>query len=186
MPWLALKLFAGGALKNVWTFLCHRSVWQLAFGAALLLSAIEHFQLVTARHDAARWQKQFTAEHDGRIADRKAYTKAQSDAHAQNVADVQRVEAKQKEITNETVSTLNARLERIRGELRATPSAPSGLTDKPQVSEDGTTPCRAFDPSWLCVSPADRLRAAENEERHDQLIDWVERQSAIDPNKPVQ
>jgi hypothetical protein len=34
----------------------------------------------------------------------------------------------------------------------------------------------------MCLSPADRLRAAENEERHDELIDWVEQQSKVDPN----
>jgi hypothetical protein len=35
----------------------------------------------------------------------------------------------------------------------------------------------------VCLSPADRLLAAQNEERHDQLIDWVIQQSKVDPNK---
>jgi hypothetical protein len=41
MSWLALKLFFGGALKSVAAWLSHRSFWQLAFGAALILAGIQ-------------------------------------------------------------------------------------------------------------------------------------------------
>jgi hypothetical protein len=117
-----------------------------------------------------------------RAADRAAYLQAQKDAAAKNQADIQRTEQRQKEISDARVSDLNARLERIARELRDNPAA-KGSAGSAKLPETGATPCRAFDPAWLCLSPDDRLRAAQNEERHDQLITWEEQQMKVDPNK---
>lgn len=184
---LAFALSALGVGKNlstiVYRWLCHRSFWQLVSIGLLCIILVQHFTLVTVRHERDSWQKQYAAEHEARAADRRAYVKAQAEAAVKNQADIQRTEQRQKEISDARVSDLNARLERIARELRDNPSA-KGSAGRAPISETGTAPCRAVDPAWLCLSPADRLLAAQNEERHDQLITWVIDQSKVDPNKP--
>jgi hypothetical protein len=129
-----------------------------------------------------RWHKQYESEHIGRMTDRAAYEQAQKQAEAKNLADIQRTEQRQKEISDARVADLNARLERITRELRDNPTA-KGSAGRTPVPEIGPAPCRAYDPAWLCLSPADRLLAAQNEERHDQLITWNEQQMKVDPEK---
>jgi hypothetical protein len=118
-----------------------------------------------------------------RAADRTNYIKAQKDAQALNDAQIARVKQRQQEITDATITHLDQRLELIRRGLpkSGTPTTPN-TTGSPKTGDTSQGPCRAFDPAWLCLSPEERLRAAENEERHDELIDWVEQQSALDPN----
>jgi hypothetical protein len=130
-----------------------------------------------------RWHKQFTAEHAGRLGDRISYEQAQRDAKITNQNQISRTAQKQQEITDATVSSLQHRLELIRSELRKASAAHQGSSGSAAAGEASATPCRANDPAWMCVSPEERLRAAENEERHDQLIDWNLKQSKIDPNK---
>ena len=135
------------------------------------------------RH-SVKLQTQLTKCSQGRDADRLAYRKAQADAAAKNKAHVADVEAKQKRITDETVASLNDRLSRLTGELRAhgpaAQSHPNGAGSpalpKP-ASGTSETP-------GLCLSSEQLLRAAQDEERHDQLIDWVEQQMKVDPNAP--
>jgi hypothetical protein len=128
-----------------------------------------------------RYEKLYNQEHSGRLADRKAYSDAQAKAAEMNKAQVARVKQQQQEITDATVSRLNSRLELIRGELRK--SAPQGSPGSAGAGNPAQAPCRAIDPAWLCISPEERLRAAESEERHDTLIDWVIQQSKVNPNK---
>jgi hypothetical protein len=162
------------------SFLNKLSLWQGLLGIALIFWAVDH---VSCHRHAAHLEKQLAHEHAGRLADRAAYEKAQAAAAALNEAQVQRVKSEQQRITDETVSTLDARIELIRSELRKQQAptaqhAPSG----PQAGNAGPAPCTTTDPAWMCLSPAERLSAAENEERHDELIDWVLKQSSIDPN----
>ena len=57
MPVLAaLGLYAKAGLSGLWGFLKGASAWQilcLAMGALLI---VQHFQLVSARHSAAKWE----------------------------------------------------------------------------------------------------------------------------------
>lgn len=183
-----LVLFAFSNLKRdmaaLWRWLCHRSFWQLVSMGLAIFAIVQHFQIIGARHEAAKWHHQFDGEHGGRIADRTAYIKAQAEARALNQTQVATIERKHQEINNERVTDLNSRLELIRRELRrqSASTAPHDL-GSPSTGSAVASPCRAIDPAWLCLAPADRLRAAENEERHDQLIDWNLKQSKIDPNK---
>jgi hypothetical protein len=177
----AFLIFARAGLSGIYGFLRTASAWQilcLALGGVYIYT---HFELVSARHSAARWEKQFNAEHAGRVADRTAYQSAQKQAAQKNQADIQRTEQRQKEISDARIANLNDRLVLITNELRNHPSSKGSAGSTP-LPETGPTPCRAFDPAWLCVSPADRLHAAKNEERQDQLIDWVIQQSQVDPN----
>jgi hypothetical protein len=182
LSWLVVPAIVKQIASSVWGWLTHASFWQLVSLGLAGLSLILLFQRNDARHDAMAWKKQYSAEHNGRVADRNAYQRAQAEAHAKNLADIQRTEQRQKEISDARVADLNSRLERITRELRDNPSA-KGSAGRTPIPETGPAPCRAFDPTWLCLSPDDRLLAAQNEERHDQLIDWVIGQSNLNPNK---
>lgn len=113
-----------------------------------------------------------------RQADRDSYARAQAEAEAKNLADVALVKQQQQRISDDTVALLNARLERLRRELsKGGASAPQSHPGKPGLPEGGPAPGGADGAAGLCLTPAELLRAAENEERHDRLIDWAERQS---------
>jgi hypothetical protein len=185
MTWLALRLFFGGALKNIWAILSHASFAQLLAGGLALFALVQHFELAHAHAEAAKWEKQFNSEHAGRLADRASYAKAQQDAAMLQDAKIARAKQQQKDISDESVSHLSARLQLISDELRKQQnSAAPGSPGSAQAGDASPAPCRAYDPAWLCLSPQDRLLAAQNEERHDELIDWNLKQAALDPNKP--
>jgi hypothetical protein len=65
MPVLAA--FALAKLKYgiavVWTWLSHRTFWQLVCIALAVFAIVEHFELVHERKNSAAWQKRYTAEH---------------------------------------------------------------------------------------------------------------------------
>lgn len=71
-----------------------------------------------------------------------------------------------------------------RGRLRPGAAADQSAAASAKAGAGMEPPCRAIDPTWLCVAPEIILRSAENEANHDRLIDAVESQAAIDPNKP--
>jgi hypothetical protein len=174
-----IRLFLGGALKKLVAWLSHRSFWQLMFGAALLVAGVQTMRLWSEQRHSVKVERQLSKSEAARKADRDAYAKAQAAAAAKNKAQVAHIKQAQQEITDATVSRLNSRLELIRGELRK--PAPQGAPGSAPAGDPGSAPCRATDPAWLCLSPSDRLRAAESEERHDELIDWTILQSKVKP-----
>lgn len=178
MLWLTVL----GIAKRIGAWLTSLSFWQIMFGTAMFLAGWQYLGKRAEQRHAHKVEAQLSKAVAARQADREAYAKAQADARAKNLADIQRTEQRQKEISDARVADLNARLERITRELRDNPTA-KGSAGRTPIPETGPAPCRAYDPAWLCLSPADRLLAAQNEERHDQLIDWVIGQSNIDPNK---
>jgi hypothetical protein len=125
-----------------------------------------------------KWKSNAEAQAQLREADRKSYESAQREAKAKNLAEVARIEAEQERINREAQSDLHSRLELIRRELRQ-PKAAGGSAGGSSLPKGGEAPCRAADPAWLCLAPEERLRGAENEERHEQLIEWVKRQSEV-------
>jgi hypothetical protein len=131
----------------------------------------------------AKVEKQLHACTKGREADRAAYRQAQQEASVQNQKQVATVTAEHDRINHAQVSTLNQRLQLIADELRRERAA-QGAAGGPATGPDVAAPCRAADPAWMCLSPEERLSAAQNEERHDELIDLVLKHSAVDPNKP--
>jgi hypothetical protein len=178
MVWLTVL----GIVKRIGAWLGSLNIWQLACLGLALFAGIQTLRLGAEQRHAHKVEAQLSKAVAARQADREAYAKAQAEARAKNLADIQRTEQRQKEISDARVADLNSRLDRITRELRDNPSA-KGSAGRTPVPETGPAPCRAYDPAWLCLSPADRLLAAQNEERHDQLIDWVIGQSNIDPNK---
>jgi hypothetical protein len=180
-------LLASFALSNakhdigkLWAWLCHRSFWQLACMGLAAFALVQHFQLAGERRHSSKLQAQLTKEHAGRLADRSAYESAQREAQAKNKAEVSRIEAEQEKITNEVSDNLNARLERLRRELRSAPNpAAPGSSQGTGASPDGNATGGTDEAPRVCLTPDQLLRGAENEERHDQLITWVEKQLGV-------
>jgi hypothetical protein len=154
--------------------------WKLIGWAALgLIVASLFVALKIERAQNGKLKTQVTACAAARQADRSAYESAQRVAAANNKAKVAQIEKRQEAVNNEITSDLNARLERLRSELRAKSSAPQGAPDQPGSPSNGGSAKGADGQAGVCYSSGDVLRAAENEERHDQLINWVEKQLQI-------
>jgi hypothetical protein len=143
--------------------------------AILLLLAM----FARANDKAKDWKRQADHCAEARKLDRRTYEQAQKDAAAKNEAQVRRIESEQDRITNEVRETLNARLERLRRELRSAAPSAQGAPRSPQAGPDGKAPGGADGEARVCLAPSEFLRGAENEERHDRLIDWVEKQLQI-------
>jgi hypothetical protein len=129
-----------------------------------------------------RWHTHYDDEHAARVLDQKAYRQAQADAAAKNKADIAAAAQKQKDISNAQVATLNDRLARLSDELRARGPAAQSHPVEPGVPQTGNASPGTPGAPGLCLSPDQLLRAAQDEERHNELIDWVLKQSSIDPN----
>jgi hypothetical protein len=160
-------------------FLGALSLIQKILGiAALSIILALSVALWAADRRADKWQGQALKCAEGRKADRAAYEQAQREAAAKNEAEVARIESEQEKITDDVSRDLNARLERLRSELRR--NAPSkGSAGSPQAGAAGSAEPGANETARVCLAPEELLRAAENEERHDQLISWVERQLGV-------
>jgi hypothetical protein len=126
-----------------------------------------------------RWHNMYLSEKSARVSDRNAYTATQNEARRMNEAEVARIESEQRRITDEVQSDLSARLERLRRELRKAPSSAGGSAGGPDSGPDGSAPEGAPSAPRLCLAPEELLRGAENEERHEQLIRWVEKQLGV-------
>jgi len=150
--------------------------WRMVGGglvALAFLSLLAHDRIVTRQN--GKLKEQIVACSQAREGERAAYVAAQEEAARRNKAEVERIEADQRRVTHEVESDLTARLERLRRELRAqaAPGSASGA-GAAQAPTAGAGPDEA---PRVCLAPDELLRAAENEERHDRLIDWVERQT---------
>ena len=51
-----LRLFAGDPLGYIWKWIQHASFWQLVSICLCVFICVQHFQLVSARHSAAKWE----------------------------------------------------------------------------------------------------------------------------------
>lgn len=184
MTALFLSMFGIGkaVLTAVLTWLSKRSLAEIGcivLGLACLVLFVAHRS--EQRH-AAKLETQLSKCTEGRKADRDAYAKAQSDAAAKNKAHVADVEAQQKRISDARLKDANDRLSRLAGELRARGPAAQGAANG-AGSPTVPNPASGADAApGLCLSPDQLLRAAQDEERHSQLIQWIEEQLKIDPN----
>lgn len=174
-----MALVALGDLKVAFTWLRGLSWSQLLCLALAGLCLLFYAQRNDARSDADRWEKQFRSERTARIADRMRYRQAQAAAAARNQAEVDRIEADQERISNEVESNLRARLERLRRELQPRPAAPQGVAGVAGLPASGAPAGGTDEAPGVCLTPGELLRGAENEERYDQLISWIERQLGV-------
>jgi hypothetical protein len=88
MPILAA--FALSNLKHdlgaIWTWICHRSFWQLAFGAVAIFALIQHFTIAGERRHSAKVEAQLKVATD----QLKSLSTAKNE---QKVETVKRIEA---------------------------------------------------------------------------------------------
>lgn len=113
-----------------------------------------------------------------RQADRAGYEQAQAEAAKANAEHVAQVEKQQQQVTDEISRDLETRLARLRAELLRQSSVKgssggAGASVVPGAAEGATGQ------AGLCLAPEELLHAAESEERHDQLINWVEQQMKV-------
>ena len=61
MPLMLLSVLGGvkSCFTAVFGFLAKLNPWQLACLALALFAVVEHFELISARHSAAKWQRQY-------------------------------------------------------------------------------------------------------------------------------
>lgn len=153
--------------------------WKLiGIGLLCLALAIQTVRLGAANNRADRIQINLNECRQGRIDDRKAYEDAQRKAAELNKAEVGRIVGEQDRISNNVEADLRARLERLRSELRD--KAAGGSSGSPGTSADGKAPGGIDEEARVCLEADELLRAAENEERHDQLITWINEQLKVE------
>ena len=155
---------------RIWKLLSGLSFWQAACLGLGIFLVISRLQLADARSDYAR-------EHKARIADRQSYERAQAQAKARNEATIKRVEHEQEAITDRVRSDYARDLDRLRRQAAQRPAGGA------QASPDGKAPGGAGETDPVRLPPERLLRAQEIELRLKHLIDWVNRQSEVDPNR---
>jgi hypothetical protein len=149
----------------------------LCAAAFAILALFAHDRIQVAKVGKLKAQVEQCAS--DRRADRRAYEDAQAAAALKNKAEVARIEKEQGNVTNEVSRNLNLRLERLRRELQQKAPAAGGSSRGPAAGADGKPRAGADEEAGLCLAPDELLRAAESEERHDRLIDWIEQQLKI-------
>ena len=163
--------------------------------AGLAASLVLALLLVAAQVDVRHWRKEsarfeqlFRAEaagHAATVADVRAATES---ARAEDAANAARVEAAQSQINERTVNDLEARLADARARaqrLRLQPEAAAaagrgGSAAMPELPATAGGADQAAGQDRL--PDPDRLIATEQAIQLDELIKWVERQAAVDPN----
>src|SRR4249919_1712527 len=114
--------------------------WKLiGLGLLCLLLAVQTGRLGHAQNVAERAKINLNECREGRKQDREAYEQAQRDARAKNEAEVKRIVTEQDRISTNVEADLNARLERLRRELRGN-AAPKGSPGGPKAGADGKAP----------------------------------------------
>jgi hypothetical protein len=156
--------------------------------------------LVIQKGDTRHWRKQSDqyerlyrggeAALAGTVVNYRAAAEA---ARAADRAASERVTAEQRGINQRSQNALETRLalarsaaQRLRGEPRTAPADPGGRGSAPvpRLSAAASSPAQAAGQDRL--PPHDALTATEQAIQLDELIAWVKRQAAVDPNAPPQ
>lgn len=135
--------------------------------------------LMIERRQSDKLKAQVEACAEARKADRETYARGQAEAALKNKEQVHRIKSAQEKINAEVSSDLHSRLERLRRELQQKAAAAGGAAKGPGASANGKPTGGTDEAAMVCFAPGELLRAAENEERHDQLISWLEKQLAV-------
>jgi hypothetical protein len=148
------------------------SVLKWVSGGLLFLWLITLVGYQVERRGHAKAKERIVELVQLREADRRSYTAAQAEAKARNIAEVARIEQRQKEVTHEVVSDYRRQLAdlRLRAQARANPGVAGGSRSPAIPAAPG-----GADEDGLRVS--ERLQAEEIELRLMHLQNWIERQS---------
>jgi len=189
---LRLGLTAAQAIvQGLVQWLSRRSPGEIVAIALALALIVDHVALLAAHRHNAKLQTQLgntvkalSGERAGRLADRRTYAKAQSDAAAANKIQVAKVEQQyQRNSDDERQAYLADRARLHAGGVRGqTPSAASGAAGPARPSAPSAAASGADGADKLPLPPEELLRAQEIELQLMHLQSWAEKQIAIDPN----
>jgi hypothetical protein len=166
--------------------------WQ---GVAGLIAGVGLFGLLIVQHvDAVHWHSESTRFEklygDEQLAfatTTAAYREAADQARADDKANAERVAAQQSTINQESSNDFEKRLadaraaaDRLRQELASASAHPGGgaAAPVPGLSPAAGGPDQAASPDQL----SDALSATEQAIQLDELIKWVRKQAAVNPN----
>jgi uncharacterized protein with von Willebrand factor type A (vWA) domain len=144
-----------------------------ALAAILLVIAV----VQSVRLDGFLWIDGVLDREENLTRDNNELRAAVKEAERLNDQQVDRIVTDQEKVNEARLADLTARLERLRSELRS--KAPQGSAGSPKAGADGEAPANPDGEAGLCLAPDELLRAAENEERHDQLITWINEQLQV-------
>ena len=168
--------------------------WQGIAGIAVASMLV--VMLTVQKLEAVHWKKQsetfeqlYQHEQAAFATTTANYRSAAAEAAAADKANADRVVAKQRAINERTeddyqdrIAAARALAERLRGEAARAPADPGG---RPGASVPGLSAAagRAAEAAGKDRFPvADRQLATEQAIQLDELIKWVRRQAAVDPN----
>jgi len=166
--------------------------WQgiagLVAGMGLLgLLLMQHAHAVHWHQQSDRFEKLYTAEQLAFAKTTAAYRQAADQARADDQANAKRVAAQQSTINQESSNDYEKRLAdaraaaaRLQQELAAAPAHPGGggAASVPSLPTASGGVAQAAGQDGL----SDALTATEQAIQLDELIKWVRKQAAVDPN----
>ena len=165
------------------TFIGSLQPFQLISLALGLLSLFLMALLTDARHDARKWKAQTVALVAARKVDRANYEAASKQAEVQNKAQVAADETKRAAISKESNDAYQAQLAALRSDFARRMRA---QTHPGSASAGGVStvsaPAGGVDGEAMSGADPGILYTAETELQLNSLIDWVQRQHAIDLN----
>ena len=172
-----------GLARRALGFIGQLQPFQLVSLALALLSAFLWLNGVHSRHEAAKWKKLAGQCAELRKLDARNWQAAADAATAANKAQIAKVETRQATITKDVTDDYETRLAALRAadRLRANAKADRGRANGDRAS---ALPVAApgADGQAVPFSGSDLLLAQETELQLNALIDWNERQAAVDPN----
>lgn len=163
------KLVLGGAFglaRKAGAALARLNIWQLLCIALFASTAIFYVQRNSARAET----EQVRIDLNEVRAERDSLISAAKEAERLNKEQVKRIVSEQDRISDNVEADLNARIERLRRELRA--KADNGNSQGSNPSPDGNPSEVPADPSRVCISSEQFLLGAEYEEKLDQWVKW--------------
>jgi hypothetical protein len=203
MMWLTLRLIASGVFQKLLKALSAALKWLLSdwrnlalAGHAAALSWLLIFTVPGLREDLATTERMLTVEEIAHAATVRNYIDASDKAQADAVANAARVKAEQERITDATVRTYRADIDRLRARfdrLRAAdglrsgaPRTDPGRADAAGLPGSGDAAARTAGAAAQDRLPApgslnldDALIASEQALQLQALIDWITAQSAL-------
>lgn len=172
MPAFFISLAGGawGLAKRGFALLSKLNGWQLLCITLFAASAIFYVQRNSARDDLDTARVNLNECREARKLDHKAYEEAQRKAAELNQAEVSRITTEQDRISDNVEADLNARLERLRSELRKGTPAPQGHSGGPEAGPNVPGSPGTLKEAGVCISSDQFLLGAEYEEKLDQWI----------------
>jgi hypothetical protein len=182
----------GALLKGGWTVLRQipKAAWEVITVLGYVAALVALHQHEAGRAIAAAKAEQKAADDRVLAETVTGYRKAAEQARQADAANKARTEAEQHAINERSshdyearIADARARAEQLRRQLAegAAHSRGAGAAPVPGVPAATGRPAQGADPNGLSID--ERLTATEQAIQLDELIHWVRRQAAVNPNQ---